>query len=165
MTFDIKGLLESDIPFLLRTHGFRVDAKHPECQRLIDDVILHLRALLIDAEDHIWNRLRASKREKSERRYFTDAIYQISYHYVRIYKDKLSLTGVGLGHTVPCDLSVLHSDYLAISVQSTIDYLFRRDRRRPHGGRRRSSNVSLPLTRDVPAALQKLRSRKAPSSG
>lgn len=145
MPIQIDEVLKAEVPRILRSHGFDV-RDHPDCRRLINTIIDHLKALLIDAQNAIDARMvverlnKIAAREKS----YEYWIYAVCFSFVGFYKDRLSLK-FGMGQAVPCDLSTLQIDYLVAAAQSTVEHVRRRDRRRPHGGRRRNSHIVLPL--------------------
>ncbi len=145
MPLQIDKILRSEVPHILRSHGFDV-GDHPDCRKLIGAVVDHLKALLVDAQNAIDVRLaitRINKRSMREKTY-EHWIYLVSFHFIRFYKDRLALDPALTG-SVPCDLSTLQPDFLLASATTTIEFVGRRERRRPNGGRRRSMNVSLPL--------------------
>lgn len=145
MAIQIDEILKAEVPHILRSHGFNLQ-DHPDCRRLINTIIDHLKNLLIDAQNEIETRLTIERLSKlgARRKSFENWIYTVCFNFVGFYKDGLSLQ-IGKGREVPCDLSVLQIDLFPIAAQSTFDHVNRRDRRRPHGGRRRTTHFSLPL--------------------
>jgi len=113
---------------------------------MITTIIDHLKALLLDAQNAIDVSLAITRMNKKSMREKTYEhwIYLVSFHFIRFYKDRLALDPA-FSDSIPCDLSALHVDLLLASAQTTIEYVGRREGRRPSGGRRKSMNISLPL--------------------
>jgi hypothetical protein len=107
---------------------------------------LVLKALLVDAQSFINMNLAIEKLQKiaAREKAYEYWIYGICFNFVRFYKDRLSLEP-GMGRAIPCDFSSLQIDYLAIAAECTVEHANRRGRHRPHGGRRRTAHISLPL--------------------
>lgn len=146
MPIEIDDLLRTEVPRAMQSNGFQV-SEGPDCKKLISTVTVHLRALLVDVQIEVNRRLAIERLNKitARQKSYELWIAGICFNFAKFYKENLRMGDVSLGHLVPCDFSTLQIDYLNMASLRTVEYVNRRERHRPHGGRRRSSHVSLPL--------------------